>query len=636
MRRFLTIFTIFVFIFSLTLPVYSQHSSDIEKLLEEGKKAYAEGNFEEAIQKLSLAINIIKTKSRLVDAYMTLSLTYFTIGNKEKAKEGIEKALTVNPKLVLDPEYYPPKFIALVEEIRKDFIVKTTIRTNVIAKVYVDGSLVGEGKLFTIDLSRTSHQFTIEAPGYKKIERKVPIAEDNQIVDFVLEKVVPAKIPLEKKTAPVKKVKKKAPSEKKPVEGVKTVPARKKGSYKWLYIAGGTVLGLVALAAVMKKGGGGEESATLNITSDPSGARVLIDGTEMGITPATITGISPGTHKVTVVLDLFGEWEDNVDFGTSQRVSIHAVLSPYKYEFVDCFGKLGKGDYSFFNPWYVTFDSKGNLYVSDHNNNRIIKYTQNLNYNGEVDILFPTDLVYSSEHNGILTIGAYPYLFKLGFNLKIEGVWDIGLKVPAKGLAVDSKGKVYVAETSTGYIRKFDATGKPLKKWLVRSASSQPIDVEIVKDGQELAVSSCSLKRIYLFSLSGDPKGSIGENIACPAGIATDGVNLFVSSFYGHRIIKFTLDGRKVLTIGEPGVAPGKLKNPFGLFATRDGILVVADSGNNRICFWKISDEVISTGGSKISLLPTYRNTGTFHKKGNLKFNSYGEAHRAERRIKKK
>jgi len=91
MRRIVSVFTILIFVFTMSIPVYSQQSSDIEKLLEEGKKAYAEGNFEKAIEKLSLAISIIKTKSRLVDAYLTLSLTYFTIGNEEKAKEGIKK-----------------------------------------------------------------------------------------------------------------------------------------------------------------------------------------------------------------------------------------------------------------------------------------------------------------------------------------------------------------------------------------------------------------------------------------------------------------------------------------------------------------------------------------------------------------
>ncbi|GEM_PF-2665764 len=632
MKKFLTIFTIFLFIFSITLPVYSQQSSDIEKLLEEGKRAYAEGNFEEAIQKLSLAINIIKTKSRLVDAYMTLSLTYFTIGNKEKAREGIEKALTVNPKLVLDPDYYPPKFIALVEEIRKDFIVKTTVRTNVIAKVYVDGTLIGEGKLFTIDLSRTSHQFVIEAPGYKKIQRKVPIAENNQIVDFVLEKVLPVEAPMEKKPAPEKKVEKKTPK-KKPVEGVKTEQVKKGGSHKWLYIAGGALLGLVTLAALLKKGG--ESGATLDVTSEPSGAKILVDGVEKGITPSNVN-VSPGTHEVRIVLELYGEWSDTVSVGKSQTVRIHAVLSPYKYKFVDCFGRPGKGEYNFNSPWYIAFDDKGNLYISDHNNGRIIKYTSDIKYRGEVDIGLPTDLVYSPAHSGILALGGYPYLFKLGFDMKFEGVWDIGLKVPSKGIAVDSKGNIFIAETSTGYLRKFDAAGKQLKKWLVRTSNSQPIDVEVIKDEQEIAVSACALKRVYLFTLSGEPRGSIGDNIACPSGLSTDGVSLFVSSFYGHKIIKYTMEGKRVLTIGSFGTAPGKLRNPFGVFATPDGLLAVADSGNNRICFWKITENVIPTGSARITVIKGSSSTGIGSINTHKTIKAYGASYKPFRRIKKK
>ncbi len=45
---------------------------------------------------------------------------------------------------------------------------------------------------------------------------------------------------------------------------------------------------------------GVQDTGTLEITSEPSGARVVIDGQPRGITPATIRGLSAGDHSVVV------------------------------------------------------------------------------------------------------------------------------------------------------------------------------------------------------------------------------------------------------------------------------------------------------------------------------------------------
>lgn len=43
-----------------------------------------------------------------------------------------------------------------------------------------------------------------------------------------------------------------------------------------------------------------EESGSLRVTSDPAGARVLLDGVDIGTTPLLVTEVSPGGHQVSV------------------------------------------------------------------------------------------------------------------------------------------------------------------------------------------------------------------------------------------------------------------------------------------------------------------------------------------------
>ena len=42
---------------------------------------------------------------------------------------------------------------------------------------------------------------------------------------------------------------------------------------------------------------------SLSVTTDPAGATIFIDGTQQGITPATIAGLSAGTHTLLLKLD---------------------------------------------------------------------------------------------------------------------------------------------------------------------------------------------------------------------------------------------------------------------------------------------------------------------------------------------
>ncbi|MEN6609684.1 MAG: PEGA domain-containing protein [Methanoregulaceae archaeon] len=67
---------------------------------------------------------------------------------------------------------------------------------------------------------------------------------------------------------------------------------------------------------------------TLYVVSTPSGANVYADGTYKGVTPLTLTGVSPGTHIVELDLTGYYDWKSTVTVGNGQTQTITATMSP--------------------------------------------------------------------------------------------------------------------------------------------------------------------------------------------------------------------------------------------------------------------------------------------------------------------
>ncbi len=64
----------------------------------------------------------------------------------------------------------------------------------------------------------------------------------------------------------------------------------------------------------------------LLVESRPPGARVVIDGREVGITPTVVSGVAAGTRGVRIELDGYQPWETSVDVPASAQVRVGASL----------------------------------------------------------------------------------------------------------------------------------------------------------------------------------------------------------------------------------------------------------------------------------------------------------------------
>ena len=67
-------------------------------------------------------------------------------------------------------------------------------------------------------------------------------------------------------------------------------------------------------------------TCSVNISSEPSDATILIDNSERGTTPQTIKGLSLGTHKIEVRMTGYEDWNENITVKTDKDNTVNALL----------------------------------------------------------------------------------------------------------------------------------------------------------------------------------------------------------------------------------------------------------------------------------------------------------------------
>ena len=241
---------------------------------------------------------------------------------------------------------------------------------------------------------------------------------------------------------------------------------------------------------------------------------------------------------------------------------VHPASTNAEFTLETKWGEYGSRESEFRFPHDVTVDRAGKIYVTDTYNSRIQRFD-----------------------------GAGTFQLMWGWGVNLEGLFELetcvsscqaahagrgdGELVVAKGITVDSAGNVYVADTYSQRIQKYDSEGRfeLMWGWGVDANNS---------DSFQVCSSSCT----------GGIKGSGLGQFDEPGDVAVDSVgNVYVADGWNDRIQKFSSGGLRIKMRGtrckvkDEGIdgCDGGFYSPKGINVDSADNIYVADSLNHRI-----------------------------------------------------
>jgi sugar lactone lactonase YvrE len=180
------------------------------------------------------------------------------------------------------------------------------------------------------------------------------------------------------------------------------------------------------------------------------------------------------------------------------------------------------------------------------------------------------------------------------------------LVVP-NGIAIDSKGKVYIADSKVRAIFVVDVeTGK---YEMIKNGSDgrfQWLTGLAMDDSDRLFAADSGMHRVTVFGPDHKIEGAISQGLAAPAGLAVDNENrlLYVADPELDQVVVFDADPphKKIRTIGTTGqghklTTPGDFAKPIGVAVDQDTNLYVTDTWNNRVEVFDADGNFIRTFG---------------------------------------
>ncbi|HFC54045.1 MAG TPA: 6-bladed beta-propeller [Gammaproteobacteria bacterium] len=177
---------------------------------------------------------------------------------------------------------------------------------------------------------------------------------------------------------------------------------------------------------------------------------------------------------------------------------------------------------------------------------------------------------------------------------------DTRAMIKPMSVAVDGKGRIYVADPAAGMIHIFHSEKR--KYSFIEAIGGKELRFPIglaVDEGDNLYVADGQRKQIFSLTTRGKPGRIYGKpgQLQRPAGIAVDSRRglLYVADPPAHDIKIFSLDSGKLTgSIGRRGVGAGEFNFPAWLTVGAKGQLHVTDSLNGRI-------QTLSSDGKPVS-----------------------------------
>jgi len=190
-------------------------------------------------------------------------------------------------------------------------------------------------------------------------------------------------------------------------------------------------------------------------------------------------------------------------------------------------------------PYQVSLDKNGYLYVAERGHRRVSKYDSNLKPTGDRWKEGPSDSTILP--NGVVVDNA-GFVYIISFGSQYQWIYQCDkngnyVKTVARTngkpihLAYDSKlDLIYVADRGSDKVKAYDTKGNKILEWKVPESDSDPVGIVVDSQSYVIVVTQNTDKqKAYVYNRKGDLKGEFGgaweggkEDFYHPNGMAID------------------------------------------------------------------------------------------------------------------
>jgi YD repeat-containing protein len=269
-----------------------------------------------------------------------------------------------------------------------------------------------------------------------------------------------------------------------------------------------------------------------------------------------------------------------------------------KGEFVRTAGSPGEGVGQFGTTYGVTVDSKGNVWATDTGNDRVEEFSGA----GVFVKMFGWGV-----SNGEAKLQTCTSACRAG----LAGSGNGEFSTP-EGIAVDSKGNIFVADRGNRRVQEFNESLAWVRNISKTEEKEGPFYLNVDSSGNLwVAYSWDSQNQIAEFNTSEGKvirmwgiEGSAAGQLKDPYGVAVGAEgDVWVSEYGNSRVQVFTPLGEYLYGFGSKGNGPGQFSEaPHGLAFFGSSIYVLdsgvfyENTGNSRIEKWQLNHEIEGTG----------------------------------------
>ena len=269
-------------------------------------------------------------------------------------------------------------------------------------------------------------------------------------------------------------------------------------------------------------------------------------------------------------------------------------------------GTSGTGPGEFYEPFGLTLNATGYVYVADTYNHRIQVFTpdglfvRQWGSQGSLPGQFtePYDVstdpdtgdVYVVDRDGdriqVFSPGGQ-YLDSFGSEGRRAGEF----RGPT-GVALSANGTVYVADRNNERVQYFDRSGTYLGQWGTEGTGSGQFDGLrglVVNRSGYVYTTDREANAVQVFSARGDFVARWGEQwLDSPIGIAVDGANrVYVADYGDNQVHVFDPSGTPITAWGYASTVPYAFLRPTGIDIASDGRVYVSEDEGDRVAVFK-------------------------------------------------